>query len=458
MAGRDLTTGPVWRALAGVSAPMSFGILSVLSVGVVDAYFLGQLGGLPLAAIGFIYPVTATFASLAIGLSAGTNATVSQSLGREDDPQVTSRYALHAVGLGLGLGVMVSAIVWMTSTLLFSSMGASDKVLAEIALYVPYWALSFPLLVLMMIVNSLFRAHGNGAISAGIMMLSALVNIALNPVLIFGWGVIPELGIEGAAMASAIGRAMAVLVSLAYAFKRGYLDFAVGFTTGLIKSVKELVVVGAPAAFSNAINPAGMALVTAAVATIGDAAVAGFGAATRVQSVALVAMLALSSGVGPVVGQNWGADKKDRARTALRQCWIFCIGYGAPLAILLFIFADDIARTIAADEASAAFTAQYLKYVGFSLFGYGILVTTNAAMNARSKAIYSMSLSLIRIFAIYLPFAWVGVWLFGYAGILGATVLANLLVVLGAIIAARSVGLFDTKQPLIARPAKQIAK
>lgn len=113
MAGRDLTKGSVWQALAGVSAPMSFGILSVLSVGVVDANFLGQLGGLPLAAIGFIYPVTAAFASLAIGLSAGANATVSQSLGRDDDPKVTSRYALHAVGLGLGLRGLVSVIVWM---------------------------------------------------------------------------------------------------------------------------------------------------------------------------------------------------------------------------------------------------------------------------------------------------------------------------------------------------------
>ena len=112
MASRDLTEGPIWRALAAVSAPMSFGILSVLSVGVIDAYFLGQLGGAPLAAIGFIFPVTAAFASLAIGLSAGANATVSQSLGRDDDPEVTARYGLQACCLGFVLAVVVAALVW----------------------------------------------------------------------------------------------------------------------------------------------------------------------------------------------------------------------------------------------------------------------------------------------------------------------------------------------------------
>lgn len=454
LASRDLTKGPVWRALAEVSAPMSFGILSVLSVGVVDAYFLGQLGGAPLAAIGYVYPVTAAFASLAIGLSAAANATVSQSLGRKDDPKVTTRYALHATGLGLSLAILVSIAVLFLYPLLFAAMGAGEDVQAEIALYMPFWALSFPPLVLMMIVNSLFRAHGNGAISAGIMVLAALVNIGVNPVLIFGWGPIPGLGTEGAAMASAIGRGLAAAVALAYAIKQGYLDITVGFLPGLMKSVKDLARVGAPAALSNAINPAGMALVTAAVATLGDAAVAGFGAATRVQSVAVVAMLALSAGVGPVVGQNWGADKKDRARAALRQCWIFCIGYGGVLAIVLFLFSDVIAGWIASDENAAVFTQQYLSLVGFSLFGYGILVTTNAAMNARSKALHSMGLSLSRIFAVYLPFAWLGVLLFDYWGILIATVLANMFAVIASLIVAKSVGLFDTGFAPIARPAK----
>ena len=453
MASRDLTEGPIWRALASVSAPMSFGILSVLSVGVIDAYFLGQLGGAPLAAIGFIFPVTAAFASLAIGLSAGANATVSQSLGRGDDADVTARYGLHACFLGFVLAVVVAVMVWAGFPLIFGAMGAGATVMTEIGQYIPYWALSFPLLVLMMVVNALFRAHGNGGISAVIMVLAAVVNIALDPILIFGWGPVPALGTEGAAIASAVGRGLAAICAVTLAIRWRYLDLSVAFWPDFRTSVGQLVRVGAPAAFSNAINPAGMALVTAAVATLGDAAVAGFGAATRVQSVAMVAMLALSAGVGPVIGQNWGAGKHDRARTAMRQCWIFSIGYGAVLTLVLFAFADVFATAIASDPEAAKFTQEYLVVVGFSLFGYGMLVTTNAAMNARSKAVHSMGLSVTRAFVVYLPLAWIGVWAFGYTGILLATIAANLFGVFGSMVAARTVGLFKTSLPVIARPA-----
>lgn len=433
---------------------MSFGILSVLSVGVVDSYFLGQLGGTPLAAIGFIFPVVTAFSSLAIGLSAGGNTMVSQSLGREDDPETTARYALHAVGFSVLLAALLAGLVFLFYPALFSLMGASPKVLDEIALYMPYWALSFPLLAMMMIVNAIFRAHGSGALSAGIMFLAAIVNIGLDPLLIFGWGPIPSLGTEGAAMASAAGRGVAVLAAVFFAIRYGYLDVTVACWVKVWDSLKQLVEVGAPAAFSNAINPAGMALVTAAVATLGDAAVAGFGAATRVQALAMVAMFALSSGIGPVVGQNWGAEKSERARLALWQAWIFCLGYGVAVGVVLSVFAPVIASAIASDASAAQYTREYLMFVGWSLFGYGFVVVTNAAMNARSKALHSMGLSLIRIFAMYLPLAWIGVLSLGFVGILAATIATNVIAAFLAVVAARAVGLLETDLGLVARPAR----
>ncbi len=378
MSRRDLTEGPVWKALTHVSAPMSFGILAVMSVGLADAYFLGQLGETPLAAIGFIFPVTAAFASLAIGLSAGANAVVSQSLGREDDRSTTARYALHAFGLGITLAAAMALLVWFTHHWIFTAMGASAGVLGEISRYMPFWSLSFPLLAAMMIVNAIFRAHGSGSLSAAIMVLAAIINVALDPLLIFGWGPVPSLGTEGAAIASAVGRGTAAIVAILYAIRAGYLDFGVTFMKDLRSSMGQLLNISAPAAFSNAINPAGMALVTAAVATLGDAAVAGFGAATRVQSLVIVAMLALSAGIGPVVGQNWGADKQDRARRALTQSSLFCIIYGLGVGLVLAVFADPIAKAIASDANAAGYTGAYLRLVGWSLFGYGVVIVTNA--------------------------------------------------------------------------------
>ncbi|MFQ6549534.1 MATE family efflux transporter [Aestuariibius sp. 2305UL40-4] len=454
MAERDLTQGPVWRALTAVSAPMSLGILAVLSVGIVDAYFLGQLGGAPLAAVGFLYPVATAITSLAIGLSAGANTAVSQALGRKDDAAVPRRLALHAFGLGGILGTLVALIFWIGYPALFSVMGAGEEVLAEISEYAPWWAFSFPFLVVMMVTNAVFRAHGDGATSAIIMVFSAVVNMALTPLLIFGWWIIPGLETEGAGLATFIGRAVAAVAAIAYGIWKGFLQFRCAPFQNIPRSVREIGGVGLPAAFSNAINPAGMAAVTAAVATLGEAAVGGFGAATRVQSLALVALLALSSGIGPVVGQNWGADKPDRARKAVRQSWIFCALYGVSIALLLTLLAGPISSAIASDDEAARYTSLYLSVVSWSLVGYGILVTANAAMNARSKALWSMGLSLSRIFLIYLPFAWLGVWLFGYPGILAAAVAANIFAIWGAFVTGRATGLIETETGIVTGPAK----
>lgn len=433
MSRPNLTEGPIWRALAHVSAPMSLGILAVLSVGIADAYFLGQLGEQPLAAVGFIYPVTTALTSLAIGLSAGANSAISQAIGRGDEECDIYRLGLHALGLGLLLAVAVAVLFGFLFPFVFSAMGAGEAVSEEIAAYIPLWSLSFPFLVLMMITNAVFRAHGDAAYASMFMILAAVINIGLNPLLIFGIAQFEGIGTAGAAAATLIGRIVAAVAALVFAWRYGYLDWCDSLFQNLSRHLRQIVEVGAPASFSNAINPAGMALVTAAVATIGEAAVAGFGAATRVQSVALVVLLALSSGIGPVVGQNWGAEKRDRAQAAVAQSWAFSLAYGVVLACLLTVFAKPIAGLIAGDNKAAEYTTQYLQVVGWSLFGYGVLVTANAALNARSKAVYSLTLSLTRIFLVYLPLAWLGVMLFGYTGLLAAAVLANLIGVAGAV-------------------------
>ncbi|MEL7253945.1 MAG: MATE family efflux transporter [Pseudomonadota bacterium] len=437
MAERDLTKGPVWRALASVSAPMTLGILAVLSVGIADSYFLGQLGGAPLAAVGFVYPIITALSSLAIGLSAGANAAVSQAIGRKDDTAAVHRLSLHAVGISLALSAAIALLLAAIYPFVFQLMGAGEAVMKEIRGYMPLWALSFPLLGTIMVINAIFRAHGDAALASIFMILAAVINIALNPVFIFGLGPIEGMETAGAALATLVARSLALAAAVIYALRKGYLRKCGTWMQDFGHSLTAIASIGGPAAFSNAINPAGMALVTAAVAKIGEPAVAGFGAASRVQSVAMVVMLALSSGMGPVVGQNWGAGKHERARSAVVQAWAFSVVYGLILAVALTLLAKPLATLVVKDEEAASYMVEYLRIVGWSLFGYGILVTANAAMNARSKAFHATGLSLVRIFVIYLPLVWVGLVLYGYTGILVAAVIANLAAVLGAIYLCR---------------------
>lgn len=441
---RDLTKGPVWRALAAMSAPMMLGILAVLSVGLADAYFLGRLGDTPLAAVGFIYPVKAAVTSLSIGLSAGANAAVSQSIGRDDSDADAARIGLHALGLGVTLALGMGVLLYLAFPTLFSLLGASDAVLTEIKAFMPWWCLSFPFMVTTMLINALFRAHGDSRVSAAFMVSESVFNIVLTPLLIFGWGFIPGFDTAGAAMATFTARFVICVLTLTYALRKNLLGLGNDLTKNLGGSLKELTKVGGPAALSNAINPAGMALVTAAVATVGEAAVGGFGAATRIQSLVMVPMLAMSSGIGPVVGQNWGADNQDRAARSLQAAYAFCLGYGLLIGAGLAIFAAPLGQLLASGSDSATYAATYLRIVGWSLFGYGFVVVTNAAMNARSKAAWSTGLSLGRIGLIYLPFAWLGVTTFGYVGITAAAVAANVVAAAAAIAAGYATGLLRT--------------
>ncbi|MEI4261735.1 MATE family efflux transporter [Roseovarius sp. D0-M9] len=436
-----LNDGPVGRALWSVSAPMTIGILGVLSVGLADAFFLARDGATSLAAIGYVFPVITALTSLSIGLSAGTNTVISQAIGRGEDKRDRRRMTLHAMTLALGISCALSLLVHLLGPYLFGAMGAEDEVLVAILGYMRFWCISFPFLVTTMALNAVFRAGGRSGVAATTMLLQALLNIGLDPVLIFGLGPIPAFSMDGAGLASLIARMTSFAGLMLFAWYIGAVQLNSAPWQGLITSVRRIVRVGAPAAMSNAINPLGMGIVTAFVATLGDTAVAGFGAATRVQGVLVVPLLALSAGIGPVVGQAWGAGDAARAQKGLRICHAACVIFGLGVAVLLLLVAGPLAMLITSGSEAQAYTATYLRIASWGFLGFGILITANAAMNARDRALWSMSLSGSRIFLLYVPMTWAGVQLGGYIGMIIGALVANLISGWIALIAVRSVGL-----------------
>lgn len=449
---RNLNRGPVGRALWRVSAPMSIGILGVLSVGLADAAFLARAGDVPLTAIGFVYPAIVALTSLSIGLGAGTSAVVSQELGRNgDDDDRASRLALHSLIFAATLASVAALTFYLLAPWIFSLMGAKGAVHEAVLSYIPWWCLSFVPMVAGMGLNAVFRAGGESHIAATVMMLQSLVNIGLDPVFIFGFWLVPALGTEGAGIATFIARLLAFAGLFLFALRSGRVSLSRHCLSGLKGSLVRIARIGGPAAASNAINPLGLSLVTSAAATLGDAQVAGFGAATRLQSLLFVPMLALSAGIGPVVGQAWGADKPERAQAATRLTFLACLGYGAALSAALMVSAPGLARLMTDGGTAAQHATTYLRWGSLGFFGYGILVTANAAMNARDKALWSMGLSASRIALVYVPLAWLGAGIFGFAGIVGAFVAANLWAVACALILTRRTGLLG--MPLPAAPA-----
>ncbi|MEM8754988.1 MAG: MATE family efflux transporter, partial [Pseudomonadota bacterium] len=317
-----------------------------------------------------------------------------------------------------------------------SAMGASGEVAAEVGGYNFWWALSLPPLLFSMTIFASVRAHGDALAPAVFLFLIAAINIAAGPFLIFGWFGLPPLGAEGAGAATFLARWLGGAAAFVYVVREGYLTVACARLKGIGSSARDVFSIAAPAAGSNAINPIGMAVVTSAVATLGDAAVAGFGAATRVQAFAVVPLLALSSAIGPMVGQNWGAEEHGRARAAMGSSWLFILGWCAFVAIVFFAFAEPIAALATPDGEALRYASGYLAIVGLTLAGYGLTFVGNAALNARGRPLPGLGVSVLRAFVVYAGGAWALVGAFGYDGVLAAAVAANLVAAAAAFAAA----------------------
>lgn len=444
MSERSLTDKPVARTIARLSAPMTVGVLSIMLVGLADSFFLGQVGEAELAAVGFVYPVMIALTSLGIGMSAGANSVISRALGAGQGSDA-ARLSAHALFYAVSVGLMLSAILFLVHRPLLALIGARGATLDAAAAYFQWWIAGFPFLLAAMTAGAVMRSRGYAIWPATLMCLQSVINIGLTPLFVFGAeGILTGYGAAGAGFATFAARAIESVVALIVvlwvvgAINRSCLTFA-----GSVASVRQITKVAAPAAATNAINPAGMAVVTAAVATLGDAAVAGFGVATRIQSFALVPLLALSGGIGPFVGQNWGAEKHGRVNSGLSVAWGFAVLYGLAMAAVLYAFAEPILGVFSPAEDALKAGALYLRIVGWSLFAYGVLVISNAALNARGRPSLGLAASLIRVGCVFVPGAWLGAYYGDYTGILAAAVAANLAGLYLAVAGTIRAGLFD---------------
>ena len=206
-----------------------------------------------------------------------------------------------------------------------------------------------------------------------------------------------------------------------------------------LEPIKAIVRVAGPASFSNAINPIGLSVLTALVALEGQAAVAAFGAAGRLQSFAVVPLLALSGSIGAIVGQNWGANQPERSREAARGAGLFCIVYGLVIAVALVAAAEWFAGFFTDDPGIVRQFARYLEIAAWGYAGFGLLIVGNGILNAVDKASLALAQSCARVFLVMLPFGWLLRPLWNSDAIYAAELAANVIGGLVAVVIVRKV-------------------
>ncbi len=421
-----LTEGTVRRKLFFLTFPMLIGILSIVAFNLVDTFFVGKLGTLELAAMSFTFPVVFVVGSIALGLGIGASSVISRAIGEGDHHKVQR---LTTDSLILSLIIVISVVIagMLTIEPLFRAMGASPEILPLIKKYMIIWYPGVAFVVIPMVGNSAIRASGDTKTPGFIMVMSAIVNLILDPVLIFGIGPFPALGLEGAAASTVLARFISFLISIRVLyFREKMLTFEIPLFKEIAESWKKILYIGLPAAGTNLITPITMGIITKFVSKYGAGPVAALGVSLRIEAFSLAVIMAMGSVLTPFVGQNWGAGKKGRIRLAVDSAQKFALIWGLFLIIIFILFGAIIANIFSNDLVVTETIKLYFLIVSLSYGFQSVLMLSTSILNGLNKPIPSAILSIVRMIILYIPLAYLGSVLFDIPGIFGAAVISNL--------------------------------
>jgi putative MATE family efflux protein len=423
MSQKDLTQGPVAASLFKLTAPMIMGVSSSILVQALEIGFIGQLGTESVAAVTFTFPVTMILTSIALGIGIGTSSVIARSVGGGDFGDV-QRLGTHSLILVAGLMVVLGTIGWLTIDPVFRALGAPEQSLSLIRSYLDIYYPGTILFTTTMIAGSIMRANGNANIPGVVMTAGALLNLLLDPFLIFGWFGFPRMELAGAATAMTVTRLITTLVLLYYVWRSDLINTR-RIWDRFVESTRRILTIGLPAIATQMIGPVSAAIITRMLANSGETVVAGFGVAVRIESVAVMLLFALSGSIGPFVGQNWGGNRIDRVHQGLRVTYQVCIAWGLLAALPLLFIGPTISGWVDDNPSVIEVAAVYLAIVPWSYGLWGVLMMASASFNALGKPIPSTILSFTRMFIVYVPLAVLLNRNMGYTGIFIASALTN---------------------------------
>ncbi len=402
-----LTDGPILPALLTLSWPIVFSNLLQTAYNVADTFWLGRLGDWAVAAVSVSFPIIFLFISLGIGLTIAGTAMVAQYIGagRQDRANYLSSQTLGFVGL-MALGL--SALGYLLSPQILHLLGPEPEVFREALVYLRTWFLGIPFIFGFSVFQALVKGYGDTINPMKVMVGAVLLNIILDPFLIFGWGFFPALGVQGAAVATVFSRACAAAVGLTILF-RGTLGLKVNARQlrPELETVLTILRIGIPAALEHSMKAIGITVMTAIVAGFGTPTLAAFGVGNRISSVVFLPSLGLGQATTTMVGQNLGARREDRAEEATRLGSKIAFIALALFGVLTYVFSEQVSAVFLPGEfAAIALTSQYLRLVAFSYGFLGVMNVANGAFRGAGRTATAMAFALLSMLGLRVPLAY----------------------------------------------------
>jgi putative MATE family efflux protein len=423
----SLTAGSIPRHLARMTLPTIGGVLAITIFSLTDTLFVARLGTDALAAMGFTFPVVMVVGSLAMGLGTGAASVLSRALGRGDHG-LMRRAATDGLFLAMAVVAVVGVAGLFTMDPLFRALGASESVLPLVRDYMGIWYWGVAVSIVPPVGDGCLRATGDMVRPLAVMMTCALLNVILDPIMIYGLLGFPRLELVGASLATVLARFAGMVVEFRFLTRAGLLDWHWPGLRSLLRSWRLILHVGLPAGLIQVLMPLSRGWITGLAAAAGGAtAVAALAAGSRIESLAMILPMAYGIALMPLVGQNFGGGHLDRVDLARRLSNRLAIAFGALELLVFLALGPWLARGFSSEPEVIRLTARYLWIVCAGHAGQHLAAWTGMACNAAGKPGWAAGLNLVQTFALSIPFAWLGSVWGGFTGMLAALAAAQLL-------------------------------
>lgn len=396
-----------------MTSAASVGLWAMFAVDVVDMYFITLLGEQQLvAAVGFAGALLYFLLSLGIGLQIALGALVARAEGSGDRPSA-GRFCSSVLWFNTITSIVLSIIAWLNLPELLTLLGCSGETLDYALRYARIQLPSIPLLVLGMSLSAGARAVGDARRSMMATLFGAIVNAILDPIFIFyfGWG------IEGAAWASVASRFVVLFYAAHVLFRIHRLPVPVT-ASQVFKDTSPILVIAVPAVLTNLATPVGNSIVLRLMSEFGDSAVAAMAIMSRLAPFLFASVFAVSGAVGPIVGQNAGAKRYDRVRSALRDASLFVFAYVAVVWLLLWLASDFVVATFTSTELAAELLSFYIAFLVGVFALNGLLFVSNASFNNLGRAYLATLFNWAKVLLGIAPAAYFGAQAYGARGVM----------------------------------------
>ena len=402
----DYTTAPIGQCIVMLAVPMVMEMAMESIFVVADVFWVAHLGANAVATVGLTESMLTLIYSMAMGLSIGAMALVARRIG-EGDPDRAARAGVQAIVLGIVISLLIAIVGAWNAPQLLRLMGASDEVVATGSTYTRVMMGGNATIVLLFLINAVFRGAGDAAIAMRVLWIGNAINIVLGPCLIFGPGPFPALGVTGAAVATNIGRGTAVIVQFLTLTRWGSRIRVsrrhLGFDPGTMGTVLRLSGSGT---LQILIATASYIALVRILSRFGSAALAGYTIGIRLIIFALLPSFGISNAAATMVGQNLGARKPDRAERAVWTAAFYNFVFLGAIGVLFLAGARVIVAFFTTDQTVASYAVSCLRIVslGFVFYAYGMVLTQS--FNGAGDTWTPTMINLLVFWVIELPLAW----------------------------------------------------